>query len=770
MSETLRKEIRNLEISESEGSDETYSYKRCERSPPMPEKYLNNIEDKKDIKLAGAENYLNNIEAKKEHKLEGGDLYGGSIMQAIQDSLPYAPSVVPGINITKAVPEKQESFFGAMVQLMCTSRDPNYIRPWTQQEDERSTASSFVTLSGINNELVMVVTNAHAVSNCVLDQQGNPTISARCRNQSEIIKCTVAYINHESDVAILSFRKIPQKISQVEIPENYIPKLLTKIVAIGFPNGVRTASATVGGISRYGMIPEAHSHKPGQAIQIDAAINHGNSGGAIFKLVEENKIEGTLIAMAFQGQPKSQGMGFGIPSSTIAKCIRRFVRKYYEMLATGRVEKIVDVYLELGIRYQSIHNPAMHDFYNLGDNQGVLVIDVPRYATGQIVREIPLPGCGQAQPREPVNALMDYTSGLKVEDVILYVDNYPVGDDGTIMTENGRTHFEKLYSDHGPENKYMKLVVLRKINGIVRCLEIDQELIEHADLVPKIMFDRKISYIVFSGFIFTTLSLPLIMMNAEQSGPSSSEVEVLKYGKKTYPNQEVVVLTGVLSCVGLNDSYEGLCEKEVESVNNVKIWNLQELHREIEASSREANPPGSGYVKIKFKSLEIVILDYQLSKQKDPFIFKQYQIPPPGYFFSDASKFECTNKLCPDSSMQHITHTQNQTNVACHGCKTPLSIVQLLQGLVRSTPAGVGRPSRTIRGDRAPTGTGPIQRENQINDIRSRNIQDYPTNQLQEGPDFQVIRPQVRKNDQCPPQYVVYKSESDQNASGVKNV
>ena len=101
------------------------------------------------------------------------------------------------------------------------------------------------------------------------------------------------------------------------------------VLAIGNPFGVFGNTVTMGIVSALGRTQEAESHPFESFIQTDAAINQGNSGGA---LVNSN---GDLIGInssIFTRTGDFSGIGFAIPTA-LAKPIME------QLIATGEVKR-----------------------------------------------------------------------------------------------------------------------------------------------------------------------------------------------------------------------------------------------------------------------------------------------------------------------------------------------------------------------------------------------------------------------------------------------
>ncbi len=140
-----------------------------------------------------------------------------------------------------------------------------------------------------------------------------------------------------------------------------IPELESTVSAYGYPIGGQRMSVTTGIVSRIDFQLYTHSSIDQHlAIQISAQINPGNSGGPVMQ-------DGKVVGVAFQGYSGdvAQGVAYMIPTPVI----NRFLKDVED----GRYDRYVD----LGITYSKLQNPAQRRFLGLqDDDRGVLVNSV----------------------------------------------------------------------------------------------------------------------------------------------------------------------------------------------------------------------------------------------------------------------------------------------------------------------------------------------------------------------------------------------------------
>jgi putative serine protease PepD len=155
-------------------------------------------------------------------------------------------------------------------------------------------------------------TNGHIVTNeHVVD--GSSTVRVKLSDGSTY-KATVVGTDISSDIAVLHIDAPASKLTPLALGDSNAVAVGDGVVAIGNPFGL-DGTVTSGIVSAVGREISAPDGAPIEgAIQTDAAINHGNSGGPLFDLA------GKVIGITSQIQSDSggnDGIGFAVPSNTV---------------------------------------------------------------------------------------------------------------------------------------------------------------------------------------------------------------------------------------------------------------------------------------------------------------------------------------------------------------------------------------------------------------------------------------------------------------------
>jgi S1-C subfamily serine protease len=171
-----------------------------------------------------------------------------------------------------------------------------------------------------------IVTNQHVVS-------GAGALTVRFADGSQASAQVVGQ-EPASDLAVIRVTGVDaSKLHPLSLGDSSQAQVGSGVIAIGSPYGL-TGSLTVGVISAVGRTiqsPDGHAI-PG-ALQTDAPINRGNSGGPLLDSA------GHVIGVNSQLESTSgdnSGIGFAIPSSTVQTVVKQILASDAGTTLTGR--------------------------------------------------------------------------------------------------------------------------------------------------------------------------------------------------------------------------------------------------------------------------------------------------------------------------------------------------------------------------------------------------------------------------------------------------
>lgn len=172
-----------------------------------------------------------------------------------------------------------------------------------------------------------IISNAHVVtkkeSGVFVD---NEVIKARFKNSGEEYQLLLINEDQDADLAVLKFKKLPENFNTVNFcPDSNKSRTGEDVYVIGNAKGL--------GISiTKGIISDAQKTVNGNKLmQIDNAINTGNSGGPVFNTKKE------VIAVVVSGYSGTQNISFCIPSGIVKKFIEKTENEYDIKILQGDI-------------------------------------------------------------------------------------------------------------------------------------------------------------------------------------------------------------------------------------------------------------------------------------------------------------------------------------------------------------------------------------------------------------------------------------------------
>ena len=432
------------------------------------------------------------------------------------------PQNVVAVPVPMAPPQPNGPVQKSLVRITATEVAPDYRAPWNAGMLGRGIGAGFVI------EGNRIMTNAHVVSNSrylTVERDGDPNkYSAK-----------VLFVAHDCDLALITVDSPNFYKNMVPLKFGGIPELESTVSAYGYPIGGERMSVTTGIVSRIDFQLYTHSSIDQHlAIQISAQINPGNSGGPV---MQNAKVAG----VAFQGYSGdvAQGVAYMVPTPVI----NRFLKD----VSKGRY----DGYVDLGITYGKLQNPAQRKFLGLKeDGRGVLV--------------------------ETVVAAGPCAKILRPGDVLLSIDNHPIASDGNVELEGGRVEMPEIVERKFKRDS-VKFDIWRDKQSTNGSVQLD-------NVPPYSMqshkYDVRPRYVVYGGLLFQPLSLDLL----EAYQPTDLR---LRHFFDYYVNDQiyiehpdVIVLTNILPDP-INTYLAPYRGGIVDQINGKKIHTLEELTKAL---------------------------------------------------------------------------------------------------------------------------------------------------------------------------------------------
>lgn len=420
----------------------------------------------------------------------------------------------------------------SVVKVITTKSIPDYKFPWQTNRFSNNLGSG-VIIDGNR-----VLTAAHVINYASF-------IEIRKEGDPKKYRAQLEFVSHQVDLAILQVEDSTFFDDTHPLEVTSEVNYRDQVSVYGYPQGGKTISVTEGVVSRIEYQKYAHSLEKFLAIQIDAALNKGNSGGPALD------INGDIVGIVMQGYVGTvNSIGYIIPSILI--------QTFLEDIK----DKEVDGFYRAHNSIEAINSPYVKEYYGIKDQDGVLVSSVGYNETD-----------------------------LQEGDVIVSVDGMPIASDGTIETEIGHTDFMLAFHKKQVGDS-IRLMVVRNEDKV----ELDYVLKRSSKLVKK-EFNIQPKYYIFGGLAFT----PLTHNYLNSINFSDHDVSKLLYSLSDGFSAEKVVW---MQTIFPHEVNRGLDSKAyiVSSVNGVRVVSLRHLINLIESSQDD-------YIAIDFAEKRRVVLD-----------------------------------------------------------------------------------------------------------------------------------------------------------------
>lgn len=245
----------------------------------------------------------------------------------------------------KAGPDEDAELRKSVVKIFTTSRGPDLARPFKKQDPQDSSGSGVVIEGG------RILTNNHVV-------RYGQRILVQPEGSSDKLKARVVATGDGIDLAIIELedKTFFDTHPPIRMSEE-LPEIGQNVVSYGYPLGGDAMSVTKGIVSRI-EYTEYDSSTSGLRIQVDAALNHGNSGGPVVA-------DGKLVGIVFSGIDTAQNIGYLIPVEEI--------RAFLDDVADGSYDRRPQLFLSL----QTLENSALKSHLKMEQGWNGIVVTTP---------------------------------------------------------------------------------------------------------------------------------------------------------------------------------------------------------------------------------------------------------------------------------------------------------------------------------------------------------------------------------------------------------
>ena len=443
----------------------------------------------------------------------------------------------------------------AIVKIYVVAKIPNYLEPWASSV--RRSSGSGAIISGNR-----ILTNAHVIANQTF-------IEVQRYGERRRYIAKVLSVSHQADMALLEVddKSFFDGVEPLELGN--LPRIEQKVVVYGFPMGGNTLSATTGVVSRIEHHRYAHSGESFLAVQVDAAVNPGNSGGPALT-------DGKIVGVVMQNLSKSQNIGYLVPVN--------MVKHFLKDLEDGTCDGFADV----GMVTQRMENPTTKKFYHIDENSTGNLVD-------SIVYNASLKGL------------------IKVDDILTAIDGHRIEDDGTVaFRKHEYTSFNYFIDQHQMGEKVAFDIVRER-----KKMHVEVPLKNTADdllLIKTTRYDKMPRYFIYGGYIFSPLSRNLL----NSVGRNRLKLRYFASQWPTEEKKEVVLLLKVLAS-DLSRGHYGIALWPIEKLNGETFDSFDTFYKKVQAFDGD-------YLVLEDKDGVKVIIEREQALAKQQEILDKYNI------------------------------------------------------------------------------------------------------------------------------------------------
>ena len=413
----------------------------------------------------------------------------------------------------------QDQIRDLVVKIHAVQHAPDLLRPWAKNSPQQ------VKGSGVVIEGRRILTNAHVVKHAsqiyVQPNQSASHISAR-----------IEAITPGMDLAILKLDDESFFDKRGTLPfAQELPRVKDNINVYGYPTGGTELSVTQGIVSRI-EFTDYYYQATGLRIQVDAALNFGNSGGPAVT-------DGKLVGLVFSLIQNAQNIGYLIPVEEI----QHFLTDIKDGVYDGK--------------------PQTHDLIQTVENDALRQrLGLPKGINGVMV----------AQPYRD-----DPSYPLKEWDVITKIGDTPVDSDGKVeIRYDLRLSASYLVQKHA-KNGSLPLTVFRK----GKLVSIDLPVGSHRELVIPYLLDANPRYFIFGPFVFSQTTQDYLERLGNQRptafGRRPSPLVIRRQDRPAFDDEELIVVASPLFPHRITKGYDDPNRSVISEINGVPVRNMRHL-------------------------------------------------------------------------------------------------------------------------------------------------------------------------------------------------
>jgi S1-C subfamily serine protease len=436
----------------------------------------------------------------------------------------------------------QDQIRDLVVKIHAIHHTPDLLRPWTKNSPQQ------VKGSGVVIDGKRILTNAHVVRYA-------SQIYVQPNQSSSHLPARVEAMTPGLDLAILKLDDESFFDKRGALPfADELPRVKDSVNVYGYPTGGTELSVTQGIVSRI-EYTDYYYQATGLRIQVDAALNFGNSGGPAVS-------DGKLVGLVFSLIQNAQNIGYLIPVEEI----QLFLSDVEDGVYDGKPQTFDLI--------QTVENDALRRRLGL-----------PKDVSGVMV----------AQPYDE-----DTAYPLQEWDVITRIGDTPIDSDGKVAIRYDLRLSASYLVQKYAKNGLLPLTVFR--DG--RFVDIKLPVRSKRELVIPYLLNAQPRYFIVGPFVFSQTTQDYLerlgnQRNNTSFGRRPSQLVTRRYDKPAFEQEELVVVVSPLFPHRITRGYDDPNRSVLSEVNGVPVKNLRHLV-EILRDSRDEQ------VSFKFSSAGVL--------------------------------------------------------------------------------------------------------------------------------------------------------------------
>jgi S1-C subfamily serine protease len=413
----------------------------------------------------------------------------------------------------------QDKIRDLVVRIHAVHHTPDVLRPWTKNSPQQ------VKGSGVVIDGKRILTNAHVVRYA-------SQIYVQPNQSADRIAARVEAMTPSMDLAVLKLDDESFFDNRGTLPfAEELPRVKDNINVYGYPTGGSELSVTQGIVSRI-EYTDYYYQGSGLRIQVDAALNFGNSGGPAVS-------EGQLVGLVFSLIQNAQSIGYLIPVEEI--------QLFLADIADGRYDGKPQIYDFL----QTVENDALRRKLKLpADVNGIMVAEPYR---------------------------QDANYPLKEWDVITQIGNTPIDSEGKVAVRYDLRLSALYLVQRLAKNGYVDVTVFR--DGKLSPMSLPVQ--SHRELVMPYLLYATPRYFILGPLVFSQATQDYVeRATAQRPLPTRQQNSPLitrRYDKPSFDGEELVVVSSPMFPHRITKGYDDPERFVLTEVNGNRVTSLQHL-------------------------------------------------------------------------------------------------------------------------------------------------------------------------------------------------